>query len=69
MHSTVKHISLLAIGSVLGVAGIHVAPDLAPSLHTFLQRLAPNDDSLAVAACTPASQEDDIFFVTCGGIY
>lgn len=69
MGRIVKHVSLLAIGGVLGVLGIQLTPDIASPVHAFLERLAPTDGSLAVAACTPEMQEDDIFFVTCGGIY
>lgn len=69
MSSTVKHMSLLVIGGILGVVGVHITRDSAPAIYTFLQSLTPSNDSLAVLSCTPEMQEDDIFFVTCGGIY
>lgn len=69
MGNTMKRISLLIIGGVLGVVGIQMTHESAPSVQTFLQHLTPENDSLAMLACTPEMQEDDIFFVTCGGIY
>lgn len=64
-----RHIGLFALGCALGLSVPMLRNGLTlPETLSFTTRMVERSP-LASAACVPHAEEDDIFFVTCGGIY
>lgn len=62
----VQRAMLLFAGITLGASGI--AAKEKPSAIALLQQKDTGGD-YETFACTPKSETDDIFFISCGGIY
>jgi hypothetical protein len=71
MQADLKHLGLLFAGFALGFGGVTISRDgiaIPSTLSTHIDQ-AEHGNALASLACLPQEENDDIFFVTCGGIY
>jgi hypothetical protein len=57
-------VSLFGAGLVIGIAGTAIAQKSG-----LVPLAAQQDPKLLADACTPQQTNDDVFFVSCGGIY
>lgn len=71
MRTKVRNLGLFLAGCVLGVGGVQAVRETDVPLTALQDMLGiqSKENGIAMLACTPQMQEDDIFFVTCGGIY
>lgn len=71
MQATLKHAGLFAVGCVFGLGILYISRNEFSALVPLSQVIDGSEHgaSLASLACVPQAQTDDIFFVTCGGIY
>jgi hypothetical protein len=61
-----KSVALVCAGLAIAVCGIVLKK--GHSLVAFLQNPAKAKGHEALA-CTPKEEQDDVFFISCGGIY
>jgi hypothetical protein len=66
-----KHISLFALGCAIGATGLTLSRDGGvPQVSQFLHdRVAQAPNGHEAYACVPQTTNDNIFFISCGGIY
>ncbi len=68
---SIAHVLWFAAGAAVGLTAVSAyrSQSFAP---TALVRMLDTHEigtPLAALSCVPNAQEDDVFFVTCGGIY
>lgn len=70
MVSGIRAMVLAVVGFLLGTLGVSLYAN-SQGLPGFLQSLTATKQSHAslANACVPVSTDDDIFFISCGGIY
>lgn len=68
MVAYMRTLRFFLFGCFVGVVGMLVYGD-TPSTRDWFIHAAVNTDTLAVARCVPDAHEDEVFFISCGGIY
>ncbi|MSU73963.1 hypothetical protein EXS56_02370 [Candidatus Kaiserbacteria bacterium] len=65
-----RKIALFVIGALIGVAGMAAYGRyvFSPHVRGVVSQVLSGKGDLALA-CTPKSSNDELFFVSCGGIY
>jgi hypothetical protein len=65
----IQTLVLAGVGFLVGRIGIEVYADTSAGNALHLATVEKQTLSLAEAACVGQAQEDDVFFLSCGGIY
>lgn len=68
VKAAMSSFALFMFGMVVSLSGIAIAK-ATPLAHFFSTSLSARDGNAVALACIPKAEEDDIFFVSCGGIY
>ncbi len=70
MAANIRTLRLFLFGCLIGAVGMLVYGNTEVARNWFnYVNVTTQTDTLASAQCTPEAEEDEIFFISCGGIY
>ncbi len=70
MTSNLRTLRLFFFGCIIGVSGMLAYSHSEVIRNWFAgANISTHTGTLASAQCTPHAEEDEIFFISCGGIY
>ena len=69
MTVNLRTLRLFLFGCLIGVVGMLVYGNTEAARNWFSVADVSNTGTLASAQCVPQTEEDEVFFISCGGIY